>query len=110
MNTDEKTIIVINDDGTEQAMDILFTFEDDTFNKSYVLYINPEDESGEVFVSSYTPEGELESITDEKEWEMIEEVFNAFIIKHEEGHDHDHDHDHEHHHDHDHDHDHSHEH
>ncbi|QIK70454.1 DUF1292 domain-containing protein [Erysipelothrix sp. HDW6C] len=93
---EEKTIIVINEDGSEVSMDILFTFDDDTFNKSYVLYVNPEDESGEVFVSSYTTEGELESITDEKEWAMIEEVFNAFVIKHE-GEEHDHsncDHDH----------------
>ena len=95
----EKTIIVIDADGKEQEMDILFTFEDDEFKKSYVLYVDPVDETGEVFVSSYTPEGELESISDEKEWAMIEEVFNAFIIQHENSeHDHDHDHDHSHNH------------
>lgn len=94
---EEKTIVVIDQEGKEQTMDILFTFEDDQFNKNYVLYVDPQDETGEVFVSSYTTEGALEAITDEKEWAMIEEVFNAFIIQHEgeegeghEGHNHTH--------------------
>lgn len=81
---DEKTLVVISDDGTEKEMDILFTFTDDTFKKDYVLYVDPVDETGEVFVSSYTEEGTLNNIEDPKEWEMIEEVFSAFIIKHEE--------------------------
>lgn len=78
---EEKTIVVIDNEGNEQTMDILFTFEDDTFNKNYVLYIDPKDETGEVFVSSYTAEGTLEAITDEKEWAMVEEVFSAFVIQ-----------------------------
>lgn len=45
---EEKSLIVINDDGTEQEMDILFTFDDDTFNKKYVLYVSHEDTTGEV--------------------------------------------------------------
>lgn len=84
MPMDEKTLTVINDDGTEEEMEILFTFNDDSTEKKYVLYVNPVDETGEVFVSSYTDDGVLENITDEKEWEMIEEVFNAFIIQHSE--------------------------
>lgn len=80
---EEKTLIVIAEDGTEKEMDILFTFADETFKKEYVLYVDPLDESGDVFVSSYTDEGELNSIEDPKEWELIEEVFSAFIVKHE---------------------------
>lgn len=89
---EEKTIVVIDQEGNEQTMDILFTFEDDQFGKNYVLYIDPKDETGEVFVSSYTETGELETITDEKEWAMIEEVFNTFIIQHEGDETHDHEH------------------
>ncbi len=80
---DEKTMIVIDDQGNEVPMEILFTFHDDTYAKDYVLYINPADESGEVFVSSFTEEGELLDITDTSEWEMVEEVFSAFIVKNE---------------------------
>lgn len=86
----ENVLTVIDELGNEVKMDILFTFNDDTYNKDYVLYVDPNDETGEVFVSSYTEDGVLNEITDSKEWEMIEEVFSAFVIQHE-GEDHVHD-------------------
>lgn len=97
----ENGLVVIDSDGNEKNMDILFTFNDDTYNKDYVLYVDPLDESGEVFVSSYTEDGVLNEVSDSKEWEMIEEVFSAFVVQHEgDEHVHDencnHDHDHEH--------------
>lgn len=96
MNEDK--IIVIDDNGQEIEMDVLFTFDSDETNKQYVLYFNPENEDGEVFASSYTNEGELLPIDDDKEWDMINEVFETFMSTDEEEHDHDHDHDHDHHH------------
>ncbi|CAM3667024.1 DUF1292 domain-containing protein [Erysipelothrix urinaevulpis] len=81
---EENQLVVINDDGTEIVMEILFTFDNEEYDKKYVLYVDPNDESGQVFVSSYTEEGELFNIEDEQEWEMIEEVFQAFVLKHEE--------------------------
>lgn len=81
---DEKKIVVVDNDDNEIEMEILFTFENEEYNRQYVLYINPEDETGEVFASAYTDEGELLSITDEDEWEMIESVFEAFAIEHDE--------------------------
>ncbi len=80
---EEKVLTVISSDGTEVEMEILFTFSDDTYKKDYVLYVDPKDETGEVFVSSYTEEGTLDAIEDPKEWDMVEEVFSAFVIKHE---------------------------
>lgn len=79
----DNKIVVVNDDGQEVEMEILFTFESDEFARQYVLYLDPEDESGEVFTSAFTDDGELLEISDEKEWEMIEEVFASFIIKNE---------------------------
>lgn len=103
---DNDKIIIIDEEGKEVEMEVLFTFQSDQTNKQYVLYFNPEDEQqGNVFVSSYTEDGDLEPITDESEWEMIEEVFNTFVSEQT---DHDHKHDHDcncgHNHDHDHDH------
>ena len=72
---DEKKIVVVDNDDNEIEMEILFTFENEEYNRQYVLYINPEDETGEVFASAYTDEGE---------WEMIESVFEAFAIEHDE--------------------------
>ena len=80
---EENKLVVISEDGTETEMEILFTFKDDQFSKEYVLYVDPLDETGEVFVSAYDENGSLNDITDEKEWEMVEEVFSAFLITHE---------------------------
>lgn len=81
---DTKRIIVVDDNDNEIEMEILFTFRDEEkFKKDYVLYVNPDDETGAVFASAYTDSGELLEITDEDEWAMIEEVFEAFTIKHE---------------------------
>ena len=75
---DSTRLVVIDDEGKEIEMEILFTFEDDSRTKQYVLYTNPLDEEGEVFASSYDNEGHLFPITDEAEWQMVEEVFAAY--------------------------------
>lgn len=80
----ENKIVVIDENDQEVEMEILFTFESEELGRQYVLYLNPEDETGEVFASAYTQDGDLLEISDEKEWEMIEEVFEAFVIKSEE--------------------------
>ena len=72
-------LIVVDENGNEIEMEIIFTFVDDSKNKQYVLYTNPAEEDGEVFASSYDDEGNLYPIEDEKEWEMVEEVFGAYI-------------------------------
>ena len=80
----ENKIIVVDGDDKEIEMEILFTFESEEKGRQYVLYLDPEDETGEVFASAYTEDGELLEISDAKEWEMIEEVFESFVIKSEE--------------------------
>lgn len=81
---EENRLIVVDDNGKEIEMEILFTFEDESRNKKYVLYTNPELEDGEVYASSYDDEGNLFPVEDEKEWEMIEEVFGAYADEFEE--------------------------
>lgn len=93
----QEKIIVIDENNQEIEMEVLFTFDSEDTNKQYVLYFNPENEDGEVFASSYTDDGELLPIEDDKEWDMITEVFETFMSTDEEEQDH-HDHDHDHHH------------
>ena len=76
---DSNKLVIIEDDGTQKEMEILFTFENDENNKSYVLFTDPTDVEGEVFACSYDDEGNLEYITDEAEYAIIEEVFNTFV-------------------------------
>ncbi|MEG0176335.1 DUF1292 domain-containing protein [Anaerorhabdus sp.] len=72
-------ITITEEDGTQKEMDILFTFDDDSREKSYVLFTDPQDPEGEVFACSYTLDGEMIPVDDPEEWSMIEEVFGAFV-------------------------------
>lgn len=75
----ETNSLFVNDEyGNEVKMEILFTFEDESRGKKYVLFMEPENESGEVFASAYDDQGNLLPIETDEEWAMIEEVLGAF--------------------------------
>ena len=79
---DETMLTVTLEDGTEILCEIIFTFHSDHYNKDYVLYTPMDDTEGSVYASSFVPSedgmGELEDVTSDEEWEMIEEVLNTF--------------------------------
>ena len=77
MIMDEKELTVIDEEGNEHLMEILFTYEHEQRNKKYVFFFDPNNDE-EVLVMSYNDEGELFPVDDEEEYEEIEEVFNAF--------------------------------
>jgi uncharacterized protein YrzB (UPF0473 family) len=87
MENGEKNITVVDENGNEQLCEILFTFDSDKFNKSYVLYYpisDNEDEEIEIHASSFVPsenneDGELSPIETDEEWDMIEEMLNTFL-------------------------------
>ena len=72
-------LIVVNDEGKEIEMEIMFTFSEN--NKNYVVYFDPsdEDENTELYVSIYDDEGNLFPVETDEEWDMIDEVVGAFI-------------------------------
>ena len=81
-------LTVVNEEGEEIECEILFTFDSAEYGKDYVVYM-PLDEAydndePEIHVAAYTTNedgegGGLEPIEDDAEWDMIEEVVNAFI-------------------------------
>ncbi|WP_071442854.1 DUF1292 domain-containing protein [Traorella massiliensis] len=75
---DSNTLYVKDENGKEVAMEILFTFANEEMGKQYVVFVDPNDDSGEVFASCYDDEGNLLPIESESEWEMVEEVLGAF--------------------------------
>ncbi|MBE6124304.1 MAG: DUF1292 domain-containing protein [Erysipelotrichaceae bacterium] len=75
----DNRIIITLDDGTEKEMVILLTFNDKTNNKDYVLYYDHNDESGSVFAFQYDKEGKLKPLTTKKEWDLVQEVFDAYM-------------------------------
>jgi len=72
-------LFVIDEQGQEIEMEILFTFENEARAHKYVLYFDPTDDSGEVFASIYDDEGNLFPIEEETEWAIVEEVFGTFL-------------------------------
>lgn len=82
---DSKTMYVIDENGKEVAMEILFTFENEEKGKKYVLFTDPNKGDGETFASCYDDEGNLSPIETEEEWAMVEEVLNAFVEEEENG-------------------------
>lgn len=90
MENDRK-FIVVDEDGKEIEMEVLFTFDaDETDPKfkgnSYILYFNPQEEEPQVYASRYDDAGNLYPIADDSvdEWNMIGEVYNTFIEDEEE--------------------------
>lgn len=87
MEHGENNITVVDENGNEQLCEILFTFDSDKFNKSYVLYYpisDNADEEIEIHASSFTPsenneDGELSPIETDEEWDMIEEMLNTYL-------------------------------
>ncbi len=89
MEHGEKQITVIDDEGNEQLCEVLFTFESEEFKKSYVLYYpvgaeEDDEEEIEIHASSFDsekegPDGELQPIETEEEWDMIEEMLATFL-------------------------------
>ena len=75
---DSNRMIITDDSGQEHEVEILFTFDDEKHGKSYVLFTDPQDPEGNVFAYSYDEDGNLTEVTDEKEFEMCQEVLGAF--------------------------------
>ncbi|PLS15598.1 hypothetical protein CVD28_21515 [Bacillus sp. M6-12] len=93
MEHGENNITIVDENGNEQLCEVLFTFDSDKFNKSYVLYYpissDDDDEEIEIHASSFVPsednqDGELSPIETEEEWDMIEEMLNTYLDNEEE--------------------------
>ena len=69
--------------GNETIYDVLFTFDNEETNKSYIVYTdNSTDDEGnvQVYASVYYPgtdSTKLDSIETEKEWQVIEKILET---------------------------------
>ena len=75
---DDRTITLINEDGSEVICDILFTYYSDEFKKNYVVFQVRATE--EVSAAVYYPNddteqtGKLDKVETDEEWEMLEDL------------------------------------
>lgn len=84
---EDKTLRVIDEEGNEQDFEIVLTFKSEKFGKSYVVYKEPGD-TDEVHAASYdeteTDGGDLRPIETDEEFDLIEEVLDAYLSEDEE--------------------------
>ena len=75
---DEKQITIMDEDGNQRVMEILFTYEHEERGKKYV-FLYEKDNPDDIIAMEYNDEGELFEIESEEEYAEVEEVFNAFM-------------------------------
>ncbi len=80
---EDNKIFIEDENGKEVEYTILLTFSSEEYNKNYVAYFEEGEEH--LYVSTFDPNdtdsGELGAITDDSEWDMIEEVIEAFLME-----------------------------
>ena len=80
-------IVIKNDRNEEIECDVLFTFDNNDTNKSYIIYTdNTKDDLGniKVYANTYNEddeEGILGNIETEEEWNIIEQIFSSINDK-----------------------------
>ena len=75
----DRIMKVVDANGNEHDMFILFTTSLEEFNKNYIFYYDPKDPNAQVFASSYSEDNKLSPIENEEEWNQLEEIFNEFM-------------------------------
>ena len=79
---EKMTFKLKNNEGKEVEYEVLFTFDSDETNKSYIVYTDDsKDDEGKVrvFASSYVPGDEITEllpIETEKEWKIIDTILD----------------------------------
>lgn len=80
----DNKIVVINEKGKEVEYEVLFTFESDETERSYIVYTdNKKDKKGntQVYASIYKEDKkgrtEMIPIESEKEWKVIETILES---------------------------------
>ena len=87
MKNDKNILTIKNDEGKEIECEVLFTFDSEENNKSYIAYTdNTTDETGsiKVYASIYDPTGKdksLKPIETDEEWQVIENILSSIQEK-----------------------------
>lgn len=88
--TESNQITLVDENGNELLYDVLFTFESEDYDRSYIfIYQASSNEDDEVDIEAYAlpkgddpadPQGgELMPIEDDGEWDMVESMLNTFL-------------------------------
>jgi uncharacterized protein YrzB (UPF0473 family) len=82
---ERERIIIPDDNGEEHLFEVLFTFDVDETNESYIAVVpveQSEDEEVEVYAFRYEEKGDEEDLSlfpieSDEEWDMVEEMLHT---------------------------------
>ena len=81
--SDNNVFQVLDENGKEVTCEVLFTFDSEETNKSYIVYTdNTTDEAGNVrvYASIFDPSAqnmELKPIESDREWKIVETILES---------------------------------
>ncbi len=81
--SDKNVFQVLDENGKEVTCEVLFTFDSEETNKSYIVYTdNTTDEAGNVrvYASIFDPSAqnmELKPIESDREWKIVETILES---------------------------------
>lgn len=75
----DNKLTIIKEDGTEELANILFTHQSE--EKNYVVFelIDSEEITAAIYKENKNGEGELLDIETDEEWEMLDELLDAYF-------------------------------
>ncbi|MDP4095227.1 DUF1292 domain-containing protein [Paenibacillus sp. P96] len=85
LEEEQPEIIYIDDEeGNEEEFEVIMKFEVDGSDAKYMMVapVEPEENETDVYAFRYEEDGDdikLFPITDDAEWEIVEETFNTFV-------------------------------
>ncbi len=80
---EKNTFVVLDENGKEVTCEVLFTFDSEETNKSYMVYTdNTTDDAGniKVYASIFDPKAEnteLIPIETDREWKIVETILES---------------------------------
>jgi len=75
----ENQITLINEDGTEELAEILFTHQSDSKNYVIFEFLESKEISAAIYIEKENGEGELQDIETDEEWEMLNELLDNYF-------------------------------
>lgn len=79
-NLKENQMVVVDGDGNEHLVEILFTYKSPRTEKEFVLFYETNNEE-EVFIMEVKDDQTLADVEDEEDLKEAEEIFEAFNNK-----------------------------
>lgn len=81
INENDRTFVITKENGEKVTCDILFTYHSEQFHSDYVVFVqkgSTEAQASKYKESGDGKQGQLEAITSDAEWDMLEKLLKQY--------------------------------